>query len=633
MADLRNSVIVNMTGNVARQSRLFGRAVGRFSRSSRLQLRAMQRVGAGAGRVLDRAGNRFTALASGAAVAGSARGVVRLERRFTRLGIQAEISGDKVQKLKRDIFDAAQAPNIRIDPSELTSAIEEVVTKTGDLDLARQNLDLMARAISATGSAGRDIGALIADLQQKFGLKSKDEFLKALDLLARQGKDGSFELNNLATQGERVSAAFAATGRTGPIAVREMGAILQMAKRSVGSAEEAATSFERLLSAITAEKIGDLQKQGIQVFDQAALSKGVKQFRAIPDIIKDIIRVSGGDSQKLSTIFDIRALRALNAFSIEFKQTGGFESFDKFLNVQADGKTIIADSARAAQDSAGAFQNLSTAWQSFADTNLAGPVQSVADALNSVDKDQFDAIAKGVIGLGLAALILPKAFRAIGAVTRFAAGRGLGGRGRGGRGGRGGLGGGGGPVPVFVTNLGGLGGGGGSGRRRRGRAGRLGRAGALLGGAGRFAGRAVAPVAVGLAAFDAVSALTDDKLSRRQKGGAVGGALGSAGGALAGAKVGALLGTAVLPGVGTAAGAVGGGLIGMLFGDAVGRKLGELVTGQASRFAGAGRAGAGPEGRIVIELQNAPPGTRVRDLASEGVQLDVETGISLASGA
>ena len=57
------------------------------------------------------------------------------------------------------------------------------------------------------------------------------------------------------------------------------------------------------------------------------------------------------------------------------------------MNVVADGQSIIEDAAYASKDFMSATQRLSTAWEKFTNRELAGPVQELADALNSVDKE------------------------------------------------------------------------------------------------------------------------------------------------------------------------------------------------------------------------------------------------------
>ncbi len=350
------------------------------------------------------------ALAAAAGAGVGTRYLGNLEERIVRLGIQANRTDGEIIRLKDDIFALAQNPDIRVNPDELIAAVEQIVEKTGDLDLARDNIQTIALAMQAAGAAGQDAGAMVADMMEKFGLRDPKEFLDTLDLLVRQGKEGSFTLRNLAALGNRVTAAYANTGRTGAVAAREMGAILQMVRRTTGSAEEAATAFERMLSTITIDKIDELQKRGIQLFDPEKLKEGVKEFRSIPDVIKEIIRATGGDAQKLGQVFDIRSMRALSAFAIEFRRTGGFESFDRFLAMHGDGAELMRDSARAAGTFNAGLQNLGTTIKRLTDDRLTSWLQRLNAVLNAVSTSRaagtlFD-VAIGLAGLAIAARVV-----------------------------------------------------------------------------------------------------------------------------------------------------------------------------------------------------------------------------------
>ncbi|MEJ1489098.1 MAG: hypothetical protein RPU72_12200, partial [Candidatus Sedimenticola sp. (ex Thyasira tokunagai)] len=225
--DLRTAVTIDLQGNLERKAARYEKSMKRFSSNSRRHMGRLSKTAAATGRMLDRAGNRYTALLTGAAGAGAMRMLVGLETRFTRLGIQANKDTEEMNALKREIYDVASAPNISIDPGQLTSAIEEIVEKTGDLDFARENIDNLAIAISATGAQGGAIGGIAAEFQ-KMGITAKRDVREALDILTVQGKEGAFTLQNLAQLGSRVVTAYTSMGRTGVPAIREMGAALQV---------------------------------------------------------------------------------------------------------------------------------------------------------------------------------------------------------------------------------------------------------------------------------------------------------------------------------------------------------------------------------------------------------------------
>lgn len=473
MSEMNASVALNLTGNFEQRAQRYGRAVGAFSRTSERQLGRVRRSAQALGRGLDRVGNRYTALITGAAGIGTLRALSRMEERFTRLGIQANKSEQEMEGLRRKIFETARAPDIRVDPSEITSAIESIVEKTGDLEFAQQNIRNIGLAISATGAAGQNIGEIMAEFQ-KMDIKDSAEVLRVLDTLNQQGKAGAFTLQNLAALGPRVVTAYTAMGREGAGAIKEMGAALQVIRMGTGSSEMAATAFEALLRTLqNADKVKALQKGGIQVFDPKELEKGRQVLRPINELMVEIIQAVDGQTTRLSKVFDAEAMRAFNAAAGEFQRTGSISSLEKFMAVHGDGSATMKDSARAAGTMAGAMRSLGSAWNKFADENLTDAVQSAADALNSLDPETVDRWLKigGAIA-GLAGAAIAGRFVAKLGGDLIKGGRILTGRGRGGvAGALGGAVSGAAPIPVWVVNLPGAGGPGGGMGGRGGRGG------------------------------------------------------------------------------------------------------------------------------------------------------------------
>ncbi|HET19831.1 MAG TPA: tail tape measure protein, partial [Chromatiales bacterium] len=415
MSNLRASIIIDMAGNLVGRAQRYGQALGRFSQRGQRDLGRLSRASAALGRGLDRIGNRYTALLTGAGAAGTAKMLVDLELRFTRLGIQANQSAESMNALKQEIYDAASAPDVRVDPGEITSAIEAIVEKTGDLDFARENIRNIGIAIQATGAQGGAIGELMAELQKMGDFKGPEDVLAALDTLTVQGKEGAFTLQNLAALGPRVITAYSGAvkgSRDGATVLKEMGAALQVIRMGTGSSEQAATAFERLLAELqNVDKLKLLQQGGIQVFDPE--QPGAEVMRPINELLLEIMEKTQGRRTLLGKIFGDESVRAFNALSPE--------RIERFMAAQGDGSTTMNDSARAAATASAALTNLFSAWKQFADSNLTAPIQALADALNSLDKEQMDTIMEALKWGGIAlggAILTRKVGGAIGGFRR-----------------------------------------------------------------------------------------------------------------------------------------------------------------------------------------------------------------------
>lgn len=598
MKTIRTALELSLLGNVSTQSDMFAKSLNRLASTGRRSLLGVANIANQMNSSLGTVFNRTTGILGSVGLAVSGKSIADLETRLTRLRLQAGISKEEMAKLNQELFKTAQKRDINIDPSELISAIERIVGKTGDLQFAVQNMQNLAYAISATGAAGQDVGAMGADLMEKFGIKDQQEIIKTLGLLVNQGKAGAFELRDLATQGERVTAAYASTGRQGKQAVAEMGAMLQMARKATGGPEETATALEALIRNFNDPmKRKLLTDSGIKLMDP----EDPKRMRSIIDISKDLIKLTNADVSKIGRAIDSEGLRALNAMIIEFKQTGGFKSVDEFLTTSSDPQALLDDSKEVAQTFNSAMTSLRTAFMYFANTNLAGPIQTLADAINSLDPETLQQILSygGTALGGLAAVwagskVIGMGATALSALKMFGGGKksGVGGA----LGGLAGLADMSNPLPVYVVNGFGSAQLPGSSLKRQANLGSVAGNTASVAGGGRLAslakwgGRLGALGAVGVGAYQAFNA--DNNIDRGSGiGMALGGALG-----LLGGPVGVLIGTYA----GEKIGGYVGGMVDKLKKAADGEETGAIIgreLGKAIRVL--------PFGEILSEYSEA----------------------------
>lgn len=551
MITLYSKLRMDMTGNLALRARTAGQALYSMAARGKQSLTTLSKSAQAVDAGMEKLWNRYTALSAGVGVTMAMRNTADLELRLTRLGIQAEISQKQVNGLNNEIYRISQLRDININPDELLSAVEKIVSKTGNLEFAQENLKNLAYTISATGAAGNDVGAMAADLFEKFNIKDANQMIATLGMLVNQGKAGAFELRDLATQGERVTAAYGQMGRTGVEAAAEMGAMLQMARKATGSPEQAATALEAFIRNLNAvEKRSILQKSGIRLMDP----EDPKRMRSAIEIAKDLIKLTKGDVSKIGRVIDAEGISALNAMIIEYKQTNAFETVDSFVKISRESKGLLADSARVAGTLDSSLTSLKTAWSGFANRNLAVPVQRLADALNRIQPEQLDkwlqTAGKIAVTVGSTLLAYKTAKGVYGVysflkkpVTAIKGGKDvspLGGFSMAS------------PLPVYVVNnMGGvgdlLGVGGKKGRGAVRALGKYGKFGKYAGAAMRFGGKALGVAGLGFAAYDALNAENKAALS---------GSIGS----IAGGLIGTI-----------------GGPLGMMAGSVIGNFLGEKI--------------------------------------------------------
>lgn len=608
-SELNASIRLNLTGNLTEKSRAYQREMKGMARQTRLSFQIMNQASKQAMRGinsgLDSMTSSYAAFAASLAGGVSFRNAVSLERRMNRIGVQAEISTEKVKKLRDEIYDTSMQPNIAINPGEMISAIEEIVTRTGDLDYARQNIEALGQAIQATGAMGSDIGGLVAELKK---LEVTD-VSRGLNILIAQGKAGAVEAKDLATLGPRILSAYAATGRTGEGAITELGAAMQVLNMATGSPDVAATTLEALLRDLQSpDKQRKLMMSGVSLYEEN--EDGIKVLRDLPSIMTDITKKFDGNMSRIGLIFGDEARRGFNNIAAEMLKTGKVTAFEQFANLDIDFTRMKQDAATIASDATGGLQRLSTSWNDFINNQLDEPLNDLADTLSSVNKETVQSIyniGKWGAAIGGSVLLLRKigAFKGAAWLYRTIRNR----RSNNGMDAAAGMG----AMsvqPVYVVNMPGSGFGG-SGMGRGGRTTpRLGTSSPyLLGGPdaidadfdevpsrrrgrwsrmrnsrfGRFGRRLAGPGGGRLLGVAGSGLMLADVAMNGGDASDIGAAAGSGLGGWGGAQLGAAIGTAIVPGLGTAIGGVLGGLIGSIAGSYAGEAAGEAYEGRSSQ--------------------------------------------------
>ena len=361
-------------------------------------------------------GARFAGAAVGAAALGAVSGgrkVIDFDADLTQLAIDSNVGADKQASIKEQILGLTDRPDIKVTREQLLEAVKEITARTGNVDIGVNNLESVAKTISATGAQGTDVGSLVSNFVQKFQINDPKEIAETLEAYAALGKEGAFELRDLATQMNRVSAAFGNTQRVGKGAAIEMAALLQVVKDGAASTDSAATNFEKLINTLVIDKAADLKDAGIPVIGQGGVS------RPIADVINDILDRTNNDPQLLKKVFpEERAFRGAIAFANARRtlQNGGDAiDINELSKIDGSGNQLSIDSARNASTAAGTVTRIGNRAYNLADDSLSSALSSTAkvetklsegnwlDALGEYAKGLNDLVERlGPVGLGSA---------------------------------------------------------------------------------------------------------------------------------------------------------------------------------------------------------------------------------------
>lgn len=306
--------------------------------------------------------NPLTALVGGGLVLKAAHDIAAYDAKLTRLAIQGRMTTEQQMALRHGIQNVAVASGQSRD--EILGGLDAIVQRTGDLKFAVDVMGDMAVASTATGAAMGDLGALAANLQQKMGLAT-GEIRTAFGILTSQGKAGAFTLENMATMGERLFAAAGRFGVKGLAGIKQFGALAQMARMGTGSSEQATTAIEGALADII-DKSALLKKSGLDMFKPGTNN----ELKSLDEVIKGIMRLTGGDVVKLQKIFGRESIRGIGAIAQAYKETGGFELFDK-LAEGGDPSELMRDFARYAQSASFQFEQMRVVGTEFLDKAIS----------------------------------------------------------------------------------------------------------------------------------------------------------------------------------------------------------------------------------------------------------------------
>ncbi len=455
-------------------------------------------------------------------------------------------------------------------PQELAEAIETLANagmKAPDI-VAR--LGEINRAAVAFGSSVKDVANMDFDLAEKFNI-SPEQMKAVHELLYFHSKEGRFEAKSLSTFAPVFLSKMSQVGIGGVKGVNLTGAILQAVQKASPSTDpgETVTMLKHGMGHIfTPHDKKNLQKYaGIDVkkFTPGGKFYGEGGVQGVVDLAQAMKDKGLGDMHKLSAVF-----------RDEYVRTYWYQMITRLGEVKA---------AMEQGEKAMAEQIL----QKDHDEKMSSNYGRMAQAMNKLARTQLGGIATamttGVVDAITFANENPAAAAAIG-IGAFLGGKAILNRIRNGKAGAGAGGiadaamGMAGVQRVFVVNFPGMAGAGGPLALPPGagwnpaEAAKASRWGGALG-AAKGALKWGAPLAIGLAAFDAYGVAHNDQMNAQAKKLEYGRIAGSAAGGLGGAAIGAGIG-ALFGGVG----AIPGAALGLLFGG-----VGSWLGGKAGKAA------------------------------------------------
>jgi hypothetical protein len=220
------------------------------------------------------------------------------------------------------------ASSVGMSQNDALAGLQAFVGKTGDLETARAVLKDLAMLSQATGTSLEDMVSAAGDASTELGDRFPSAAAKAeavrdvMRAVAAQGKLGSVEIKDMATQMAKLTASSPQFAGTSKENIAMMGALAQEAKARGGaaSATQAASSVQAFTSMLsTPARVKAMRAQGVDPVD-----KKTGMFRSAQDIITEAIVATKGDPIKLKKMFmNAAGARPAVGFANVYRKAGG----------------------------------------------------------------------------------------------------------------------------------------------------------------------------------------------------------------------------------------------------------------------------------------------------------------------
>lgn len=231
---------------------------------------------------------------------------------------KSDVSGEALAELGRKLRAIAAATNQL--PTDTIKTFNELLglglggTNDENVTAALKMLPAINRVATAYRATSEDVMRAGQSVFQNMKVPA-NEIEKAFDIMADAGKEGGFELKDMAREFPALTAAAQALEMKGVRGVAQLSAALEIARKGAATGSEAATATSDLMQKMVApEAVAKFKKAGIDIRKELkkTQAKGEDVFEMIDRVLK---KVTGGDQSKVVDFFgDKEVLKFLRPF-------------------------------------------------------------------------------------------------------------------------------------------------------------------------------------------------------------------------------------------------------------------------------------------------------------------------------
>lgn len=292
----------------------------------------------------------------GVALAGSLRTAASFEAVLSDIGKTSGASSDQLKGISKQLLALSGRNVTNLAPQKLAEGLQDLVAQGLELPDAVASLEALGKVATATNSDLLDVTKTGFQLQN--ALKIRPTELKAtFDALAFAGKQGAFELKDMAQFMPTIAAAAGSLGIKGKEGAVSLAAMMQMVRKDAPDAGQAATRLTDAMLKMTApDAVKNFKKFGVNIEQvlKDAKKKGINPMEAALD---ELQRVTGGDTFKLAQIFGDKEAKLALMSLMKYRK-----EYDK-LKADAGGKAAAGTVDRDYQRSLATFQGTLASFQ------------------------------------------------------------------------------------------------------------------------------------------------------------------------------------------------------------------------------------------------------------------------------
>ncbi len=307
-------------------------------------------------------GRMVDAAATGYGLAAALRAPLRAGMDFETLLLDIAQKADLSDQNMRALGDRIRAmgPAVNRTATEMGQGFDFLLGAGLDPSRAEAVLPMIGRTATAYRASIEDLSKAGFSVLSNLRLQTED-FGRALDAMAQAGKEGSFELRDMAQYFPMLTAGADALGIRGVQGVAQLSAALQIARRGAGDASSAATNAANLIQKIVSPTtVGKFQAFGVDI--RAELKRVQQEGGDVFEWIANLVnKTLAGDMAKLGDLFEDAQvqsmLRPLIANLDEYRRVR-----DRAMSASG---VVDGDFARRIQTGAAAMDRLRAAAQEF----------------------------------------------------------------------------------------------------------------------------------------------------------------------------------------------------------------------------------------------------------------------------